>query len=288
MILSIVFDDKRFEVKVFVIHLERAISRKKHMDKELSKIDHPYEFVSACDYKNLVKEDVENIYDEEKAVKEYGRSLVPSEIACARSHIDLWKHIIDKKIPYALILEDDITFLDPIALEKILEAPKNLAPHWEIILLAHGLSRTKGFGNPTWFFYKKKLQGNTFLKRPIINGTVAGALGYLVNLRGIKKLLTQLPISEPIDNYTGRDHLLNLYCISPPIIEEAPLGMESTLQKRNASIAKILRKDSLFKKKILSFISKDDSVLRFFIRLKSFVYNSHKVYNPFLKLRKYS
>jgi len=34
----------------------------------------------------------------------------PTQQACAQSHIRIWKHMLKNDIPYALILEDDVTF----------------------------------------------------------------------------------------------------------------------------------------------------------------------------------
>ena len=37
-------------------------------------------------------------------------NLTPYQKACAQSHINLWRHIINNNIDYALILEDDACF----------------------------------------------------------------------------------------------------------------------------------------------------------------------------------
>jgi GR25 family glycosyltransferase involved in LPS biosynthesis len=37
-------------------------------------------------------------------------SLNPYQKACAQSHINIWKHMVEKDIPYALIMEDDAMF----------------------------------------------------------------------------------------------------------------------------------------------------------------------------------
>jgi len=36
--------------------------------------------------------------------------LSPGQCGCAQSHMNIWRHIVDKKLPYALILEDDACF----------------------------------------------------------------------------------------------------------------------------------------------------------------------------------
>jgi GR25 family glycosyltransferase involved in LPS biosynthesis len=36
--------------------------------------------------------------------------LSPGQRACAQSHMNVWRHIVDNKLPYALVLEDDACF----------------------------------------------------------------------------------------------------------------------------------------------------------------------------------
>ncbi len=38
---------------------------------------------------------------------EFPESMGPGHIGCALSHISIWKHIVDQKLPYGLIFEDD-------------------------------------------------------------------------------------------------------------------------------------------------------------------------------------
>lgn len=55
----------------------------------------------------------------------------PTQRACSQSHINLWRHIINQKIEYALIFEDDIC-LDLRWREKIETFPHN---KFDLILL---------------------------------------------------------------------------------------------------------------------------------------------------------
>ena len=55
------------------------------------------------------------------------------EKACAQSHINIWKHVIQNKLEYAFVLEDDACF-DKSWREK-LNANTIDDPEWDIVLL---------------------------------------------------------------------------------------------------------------------------------------------------------
>ena len=59
--------------------------------------------------------------------------LSPLEKACGQSHLNIWKHIVENKLEYAFILEDDACF-DKNWKEKL---NKNTIddPEWDLILL---------------------------------------------------------------------------------------------------------------------------------------------------------
>ena len=59
--------------------------------------------------------------------------LSPGERACAQSHIRIWRHIIENKLEYALILEDDACF-DKNWRTKLDEFQIN-DPLWDMLLL---------------------------------------------------------------------------------------------------------------------------------------------------------
>jgi GR25 family glycosyltransferase involved in LPS biosynthesis len=40
----------------------------------------------------------------------FASHLSPTQKYCAQSHVNLWRHVIDKNIPYILIIEDDACF----------------------------------------------------------------------------------------------------------------------------------------------------------------------------------
>lgn len=111
-------------MKIFVINLEQDKSRLESMKVAFLKYNLDFERFPAVNGKSLPRESRYNVYSGIRAWW-LRRSLLPGEIGCALSHIYLYKKIVEEKLPYALILEDDIEisselkkFLDDIS-EKL-------------------------------------------------------------------------------------------------------------------------------------------------------------------------
>lgn len=95
------------KLPIFVINLERRPDRKDQIKTRLDNLGiKNYKFVNAVDGKQLTDEDLLTVYDDIRA-KEIHRSMEATEIACALSHINCAKRIIDEGLDYAVILEDD-------------------------------------------------------------------------------------------------------------------------------------------------------------------------------------
>jgi len=64
---------------------------------------------------------------------EFMINLIPAEKACAQSHVNIWKHIIDTGLEFAFILEDDACF-DRLIFDKLLKFTE-LNKKWDAIFL---------------------------------------------------------------------------------------------------------------------------------------------------------
>ncbi len=94
--------------KIFVINLDRSVSRWQKIKTclELQKL--PYERFSAIDGK-LVSDDFLNQYYSQSLNKaRYYTALTKPEIACYISHLKVCKKIIEENLDYGIILEDDL------------------------------------------------------------------------------------------------------------------------------------------------------------------------------------
>lgn len=109
-------------MKIFLINLDKRPDRLSYVASQLHALQLDYERLSAIDGEKLNIETIKGIKINQKRhyIERY-RYLSLGEIGCFLSHYTIWKKIIDLKLDYALILEDDIT-IDP-DLPKILVNP---------------------------------------------------------------------------------------------------------------------------------------------------------------------
>lgn len=215
---SFAHTDKKIE-SIFVINLDRQPDRWEKTKKELlSQIieggKNLYDFchrVSAIDGKKLSKNytstniikttysiNDQYVIDPDPRLltiikeKNLDINMSREEIAVALSHINIWKRIIDEKLDYSLILEDDIFFEKNFAkqLNKIwLQIPNRATDNFkfDVLYLSHK--------DVHWGAEKEVFSDD-------LDRTMRGLWwlsGYVLSFEGAKKLLDKLPVIEPVD-----------------------------------------------------------------------------------------
>jgi GR25 family glycosyltransferase involved in LPS biosynthesis len=225
----------RIEV-VYVINLDRQIERWKQFEKE-AQIQKAYfnktllDFscrISAVDGKKIDLENIETmeinrIYnlidqyyvDPDPRLLEVIRErnicidMTKQEIAVALSHLKSWQKIVNDKISFALILEDDIFFEQYFAYE-LNRIWKELSSNNIEIDLLYLSFREVDHGAEIKSFSK-------YLSKPIKG--IWWLSGYILSYSGAKKLLQELPISGPIDLWLNHKfNKINVYCSKKSII----------------------------------------------------------------------
>lgn len=96
-------------MKIFLINLEHRVDRLDFVKKQLEQHNLLFERIDAVNGINLSFDD-QNVIDVEKFTLLQKKKPVKGELGCAMSHRKVWKKMIDEKIDYALILEDDVKF----------------------------------------------------------------------------------------------------------------------------------------------------------------------------------
>ena len=86
------------DYEIFCVNLKRSVGRKKKMDRQFSKFGKKPVYIEAVDGRDLNKENIKRDNTESNA------------LGCSMSHIKVYETIVEKKIPLALICEDDIVF----------------------------------------------------------------------------------------------------------------------------------------------------------------------------------
>lgn len=105
---------------IFVINLPEDLVRRAVIEKQLNELGLTYELFPAIRGKLLSPAEKAQHYDETWYIRHVGRPALPGELGCALSHIAIYRLILERNIPHALILEDD-AWLNP-NLPQLLQA----------------------------------------------------------------------------------------------------------------------------------------------------------------------
>ncbi len=105
-------------MKAFVINLKKDKDRRAFMKNQLIDLGIDYEFIEAFYAKEKTETEISKIYESSKSKNINGHDLSLAEIGCAYSHTLAYQKMIDQKLHYALILEDDVK-IDKRLLEVI-------------------------------------------------------------------------------------------------------------------------------------------------------------------------
>ena len=139
-------------------------------------------------------------------------SMRPSEKACAQSHINIWRHMVQENLEYALILEDDACFDKTwqVKLEQCTEQIHDT--EWDVMMLNASESMTPIH---TW-------------RRSMEQYLTAG---YILSQHGAQKLLERFQ-----GNFCASDWMLtrlqqdgHSYCYFPWLIIQE--GTDSTIRE---------------------------------------------------------
>ena len=94
-------------IPCFVINLVHAVKRRAHMEEQLQAQGIQAEFIDAVNGRQMSETERQSHLNSEK-MKDIGWKLSPAEIGCALSHLKVYKLMVERQLPYAIILEDDI------------------------------------------------------------------------------------------------------------------------------------------------------------------------------------
>lgn len=201
-------------MKVFIINLKKDIERRKHIETLCAQYQLNYEFVDAVNGFELDAKVVQEITSVQESIKLIGRELSVGEIGCTLSHLKIYKHILSKKIDYALVLEDDAAFDQKLSL--FLKSFQGLEKEWDILLLGY-----YSCSNHAFFDLKREyvLSINNKYEMAELKEMACGTHGYLISNKGASKLLEKnKKITLPIDSITGDVNQIDSYILVPPLV----------------------------------------------------------------------
>ena len=120
--------------KTFIINLLHHTNRKNDMIEKLKKTN-----IKNFEFFNAINGETDLSKYEFKLIDNWfdyflERPITVGEIGCALSHYNIWKYIVDNNIDKALILEDDVLFLDNF--NKMLHSIEKLEMKYDIFYLS--------------------------------------------------------------------------------------------------------------------------------------------------------
>lgn len=125
--------------KIYLINLARSTDRLAACARQLDAHALPYERIEAVDGDDMQNSTISDVYDFNKSL--YHKHMTNGEIACYLSHVKTWQKIVDEKLDYAVILEDDILLQD--SFQKGLDIISSINEPWDLIKLAEAPIKRK-------------------------------------------------------------------------------------------------------------------------------------------------
>lgn len=119
-------------MKAYVINLERAAQRRRHILRQLKSRKMDYTFVPGVDGRRLTAEELRRLCDLEE-VQRRPNKLTTGALGCALSHLAAYQKLLRSNLEMALVLEDDAVL--PKGLNELLEVVEKNIQKNEVILL---------------------------------------------------------------------------------------------------------------------------------------------------------
>jgi GR25 family glycosyltransferase involved in LPS biosynthesis len=179
-------------IGVDFINLDRSTDRRRFMNQQFTDLDIPFHRVRATDGRTL---------DTQRFVNKYpwSHTMSPARLATTLSHLRAVKQAYDDGQQFAMICEDDVSFMfvplwETTLREKLMELPKD----WEIFRLTTLYPQWSD--SPTAFYKDTK---------------TPGAIAYIVNRKFMRKVAescfpNEIPHLEPGYNDVQPKHSGNV------------------------------------------------------------------------------
>ena len=196
----------------FVISLNTAIDRRKHIKNEFEKYNINYKFFDAVNKATL--QDYQNkfgiIFNDEK--------FMSSEKACFLSHVALWDYCVSHNLEYIAVFEDDI-YLSVNA--------KKLLNNFNRIPRGLDLIKLEKFEDAVLMSFKKINIQDEFVLR-LLKCKHLGTAGYILSNKAARLLINQVrgsiqenPIDELIFNLNIQNNFLSVHQLVPSLVMQA-------------------------------------------------------------------
>jgi glycosyl transferase family 25 len=204
-------------IPVFFINLDQHKDRRQFIESQLAAAGFHAERIAGIDGDNL-PEFLSSYFPRS--------SLSPGEIGCYASHLLVWRTVVERDLPHALVLEDDVQ-IENDAADLVDELLRVLPQGWDYVHM-DGRPRSRGFAARPLGELTGKRKLIRFSRIP--DGTVA----YLISNQGARKLLAPTVRLAPVDTAIRRPWQwgLDLYGVTNPPFR--PAEFPSTIETRGS------------------------------------------------------
>lgn len=197
---------------VYVINMATNTARMAAAGQTLSTLGIPFQRFEAVDGRALSTTERQRIYDPIENARKFRHPLIPGELGCYLSHINLWRKIAADPAPGAVILEDD--FSTDKHLRRVLGALFQDNASWDMVKL-----------------YSRRANSRMIKTRSLGPGITLGqpyqipntTLGYVIRREAAAQLLAHpFPLARPIDEDHKRfwEHGLSIWLALPPPLSQ--------------------------------------------------------------------
>lgn len=251
--------------KILVLNLDRSPDRWASVTTTLAKHGiKGYERFRAVDGGKLTETDMER-------VSYLCHSICPKRmLAISLSHMAMWQKIADESVSSALILEDDVEFVENVT-ERVAEAVRQLPEDWDLLYL--GCITACSASSP--LFLVSNLFGNARAGRHSPNLFVpafpTGTHAYAISQAGARKLLgliSRAKFHVDVEMALNSRHL-NIFSVYP----------EVAFQRQSASTSLNTSADMIPLQYVLDQIKIGNATVGYYSSLPFLRLGSHDVTN---------
>jgi glycosyl transferase, family 25 len=223
--------------KAFILHLERAISRLPNVQSLSASLPIESRIVPAVDGARLSPTEVGQAYARRRFRPRYPFALTASEIGVFLSHRAAWRRIVDEKLDFAVIFEDDAQ-IDAGPFAALIEFVSAERSPWDYVLMP---ATPVGEGTTV------ACRGALALLRP--EAPPLRAIGQIVSRAAAERLLDcTLPFDRPVDTtlqmtwVTGQPLLV----ASPSPVHDVSREIGgTTVQRRSMGLAERIHHEAM-------------------------------------------
>jgi GR25 family glycosyltransferase involved in LPS biosynthesis len=192
-------------ISVFVVNMAKHVDRKFAIKTHLESLQIDFQLIEAVDGKMLSNEDLRIMVAPEA-------SIPLGHVGCYLSHINVYRRMVEEKIPVALILEDDARIHPRVT--EIIRLMDDSQLNFDYCFLD-----SENFNSAGSIFYDKndRIKISPELEANRLSHGPSATHAYLITLSAAcRRLKHAFPITFPIDVYDHLPYEIRFYSIVTP------------------------------------------------------------------------